>query len=112
MSRSGKSDTVVRTALSCYGITGYIKNLIRYYCRQSPPLLGGVMSLLSGSRGGRIARWLPFAVVALVGALGAAATYYVAAETDDARIRGAMELRAEWRALDFERKLRILANPV
>src|ERR1041384_3837747 len=59
-----------------------------------------------------IGRWLPFIVVALLGIIGAYIAFRVATDADDVRLRGAMELRAEWRARDFERKLRILANPV
>ena len=60
----------------------------------------------------RIARWLPFAIVALIGVAGAIAAQRMAVATDDVRIRGVMELRAEWRARDFERKLDLLASDV
>jgi PAS domain S-box-containing protein len=63
-------------------------------------------------RGYCIARWLPLAIVALLGAAGAATAYQIATRNDDLRIRGVMELRAEWRARDFERKLYLLANDI
>jgi signal transduction histidine kinase len=59
-----------------------------------------------------VARWLPFVIAALVGAIGAVIAFRIAADADETRVRGAMELRAEWRARDVERKLHILANPV
>src|SRR5260370_24412890 len=69
----------------------------------------------AGLRRGRsrgAGRWLPFLVVALIGAFAAVFAFRIAADADDTRARGAMELRAEWRARDFERKLGILADPV
>src|SRR5437773_608585 len=59
-----------------------------------------------------LGRWVPFVIVGLIGAIAAVVAYRIAADADDARVRGAMELRAEWRARDFERKLGILAEPV
>src|SRR5688572_18576338 len=61
---------------------------------------------------GYIGHWLPLIIVALIGAIGASAVFYIAAETEDARIRSVLEFRAEWRARDFERKLDTLADSV
>jgi PAS domain S-box-containing protein len=48
----------------------------------------------------------------LIGASAAMAAFRIASEAEHARIRGVIELRAEWRARDVERKLGIFANPV
>jgi|SRR6266702_516020 len=67
----------------------------------------------NGLRHGRdIARWVPFVIVALIGAIAAVVAFRIAADADDTRVHGAMELRAEWRARDLERKLGTLADPV
>jgi signal transduction histidine kinase len=67
---------------------------------------------LRGGRGRGAGRWVPLIVVALIGAFAAVFAFRVAADADDTRVQGAMEVRAEWRARDFERKLGILADPV
>jgi hypothetical protein len=61
---------------------------------------------------GRLGRWVPLIIIALIGAIGATAAFHIAVETDDVRIRSVLELRAEWRARDFERKLDTLADAV
>jgi diguanylate cyclase (GGDEF)-like protein len=47
----------------------------------------------------------PVVIVASLGALASAAAWYAASQSDEARVRGVLELRAEWRARDLERKL-------
>src|SRR5713226_1522595 len=73
---------------------------------------GAVVDESSHRRGRDVGRWVPFVIVALIGAIAAVVAFRIAADADDARVRGAMELRVEWRARDFERKLGILADPV
>lgn len=54
----------------------------------------------------------PILITALVGALASGGAWYAACGADDARIRGVLELRAEWRARDLERKLQQSTNSV
>lgn len=49
---------------------------------------------------------LPIFMIAVAGALAAGGTWYAASQADEARVRGVLELRAEWRTRDLERKLR------
>jgi PAS domain S-box-containing protein len=51
-------------------------------------------------------------VVAIVGALMSVAVFGLAQKLDMARVRGTLELRAEWRARDFEHKLDIASESV
>src|SRR5687767_9948635 len=60
----------------------------------------------------RARHWAPFVIVSLIGASGAFAAFHIASEAEDAHTRGVIELRAEWRARDFERKLGMFANSV
>src|SRR6266851_7147087 len=73
---------------------------------------GAFVDELPHRRGRDVGRWAPFLIVALIGAIAALVAFRWTADADAARVRGAMELRAEWRARDFERKLGILADPV
>jgi len=69
-------------------------------------------SIENPHRGGRVGSLYPLIIVALVGVCGAIVSFWLTSAADHARIRSALELRAEWRARDFEHKLRILANPI
>jgi len=73
---------------------------------------GAFVNELPHRRGRDVGRWAPFLIVALIGAIAALVAFRWAADAEATRVRGAMELRAEWRARDFERKLGILADPV
>src|SRR5437660_4052531 len=73
---------------------------------------GNVDDGLRHGRARGLGHWVPFVIVGVIGAIAAVVAFRIAADADDARVRGAMELRAEWRARDFERKLGILAEPV
>ncbi len=52
------------------------------------------------------------AVAVVVGVVLSAMAYVLARRSDDERVQTALELRAEWRARDFERKLTLSAYPV
>jgi len=51
------------------------------------------------------ARWIELVALAAAGVALSLAVFLVARAADDQRVRGALELRAEWRAQDFHRKL-------
>ncbi len=50
--------------------------------------------------------------IALAGAACSTGAYFLARNADDARVRAVLDLRAEWRARDFERKLSLAVNDV
>jgi PAS domain S-box-containing protein len=52
-----------------------------------------------------IARWAQVAALAIVGVILSVVMFRIAKSADSARIEGALEFRAEWRARDIERKL-------
>jgi PAS domain S-box-containing protein len=53
----------------------------------------------------RTLRWGQIAALAIAGVCLSFATYQLASRTDADRVRASLELRAEWRARDIERKL-------
>jgi len=63
----------------------------------APPKLPG--------RANSPARWVGLVALAAAGVALSVAVFLVARASDDQRVRGALELRAEWRAQDFHRKL-------
>ncbi len=57
-------------------------------------------------------RWGVFLAIIVIGAALSAVAFVVARRADDTRVKDTLEFRAEWRALDFEHKLRLAAYPV
>jgi PAS domain S-box-containing protein len=55
---------------------------------------------------------VPLLAIILVGALLSWWSYRHAASSDETQVQGVLELRAEWRARDLERKIQIAAGPV
>src|SRR5256885_14887555 len=55
----------------------------------------------------RLGRWVPSLAIAVTGIVITLAAFYFAGHADEARIRGGFDLRAEWRARNFERRLQL-----
>ncbi|HEX3430953.1 MAG TPA: CHASE domain-containing protein [Rhizomicrobium sp.] len=66
----------------------------------------------NGSGAADVSRWWPALAVAAVGIVASLAAFTVARSADDGRIKGILDLRVEWRARDFERKILLSAESV
>jgi signal transduction histidine kinase/ActR/RegA family two-component response regulator len=66
------------------------------------------------ARSGAVAfmrRWAAFLAIFTIGAVLSGLAYHFARKSEDARVASTLEFRAEWRARDFEHKLRLAAEP-
>src|ERR1700761_842638 len=59
-----------------------------------------------------LARWGSIAVLFAVGAALSFIAFSIARHNDDQRVANVLELRVEWRAQDFQRKIAIAANDI
>ncbi len=62
------------------------------------------------SRAGAVVRWAPTLAILAIGVAISFAAFDIAQRLDDTHVRGVLELRAEWRVQDFERKLGAIAE--
>jgi PAS domain S-box-containing protein len=67
---------------------------------------------MPNARKARLSRWWPAIAVAAVGIAVSLTAFVIARNADDARIRSILELRVEWRARDFQRKILLSAESV
>ena len=59
-----------------------------------------------------VKRWLPLAILAVVGVAASLAAYEFARSADARRVEQALAVRADWRAFDFERKIEGTVAPI
>jgi CHASE1-domain containing sensor protein len=57
-------------------------------------------------------RWIAFIAIVVIGVAVSLLAYTLARRADEARVDSVLQSRAEWRARDFEHKLRLAADPI
>jgi PAS domain S-box-containing protein len=59
-----------------------------------------------------VSRWMPLLGVALIGVIVSCGTFVLVRNADKARVESVLDLQADWRARDFERKIRNAVEPI